>query len=65
MFLNLSWGYSGRYPAEEGGEGGKRDEGGMTTATEEEEGKEGRGKRGGIALARGLSCRIKAHGRKM
>ena len=46
MFLNLSWGHNGRYPAEEGGEEGKRKGGG--TATEG-----GGGKSGGDTLARG------------
>ena len=45
MILNLSWGHSGRYPAEEGGEASQREGGGTATETEGG-GKEGVGKSG-------------------
>ena len=48
----------------EAGEGGQREGGGTTTATERGGSKEGRGKKTGIALARGGSCRIKGLGKK-
>ena len=53
----MSWGHSGGYPAEEGGERSKRKVGGTTTATDGGGGHEGGGKSGGKTFTEGGNCR--------